>query len=105
MIEYGQTIGETAEREANEEVTQNITVTSIGACIDAPLRDPRAQTYTFPVYASAEDAPIANDDAKDACKIHISDLYNRRHECVLGAEKIIEQLFEKYKFSLSQSAQ
>lgn len=83
MIEYGDTIAKTARKEAEEEINLDVEVVGVNACIDAVYRDPRWHTYTFPVYVTAEGTPVAGDDAKEAFKIHIDELYQRRHECVL----------------------
>lgn len=106
MIEYGQTITETAIKEALEEINQQLIDYKIWAVIDDPNRDPRAHTITFPVYARTKtgENPTAGDDAAKAYKIHITELFERRNEVVLGGDKIVEKLFEQWKFMQSGSA-
>lgn len=65
FVDYGESLEEAAVREALEETSLHVTLTSQLHTYSDPGRDTRKHTITTVFSATAEGAPRAADDAKD----------------------------------------
>jgi ADP-ribose pyrophosphatase YjhB (NUDIX family) len=63
FVDYGESVEQTAEREAMEETGLDIRITSLVGVYSAPGRDPRFHTITTVFAATADGEPKAGDDA------------------------------------------
>ncbi len=66
FVEYGETLEETAIREAKEETGLDIKIKYLLGCYSRPDRDPRFHTITTVFVAEAKGNPAGGDDAKKA---------------------------------------
>jgi myo-inositol-1(or 4)-monophosphatase len=64
FVEYGETLEETAIREAKEETGLDIKIKYLLGCYSKPDRDPRFHTVTTVFVAEARGEPAGGDDAK-----------------------------------------
>ena len=72
FVEYGETLEESALREAKEETSLDVTITSQFHTYSDPQRDPRMHTVTTVFIARATGIPRASSDAKN-CGIFTQD--------------------------------
>jgi len=66
FVDYGESVEQTAVREAKEETGLDIKITSLMGVFSAPGRDPRFHTITTVFSAIADGEPKADDDAGEA---------------------------------------
>jgi len=66
FVDYGESVEQTAVREAKEETGLDIKITSLMGVFSAPGRDPRFHTITTVFSAIADGEPKAGDDAGEA---------------------------------------
>jgi ADP-ribose pyrophosphatase YjhB (NUDIX family) len=93
FVEYGETLEETALREAKEETSLDITIVSQFHTYSDPQRDPRVHTVTTVFIAKASGVPKAASDAK-TCGI-----FTRKTAPEILAfdhAKILNDYFNKY---------
>jgi 8-oxo-dGTP diphosphatase len=64
FVEYGETLEQTAVREAKEETSLDIELVRQFHAYSDPERDPRGHTITMVFVATAKGVPIARDDAR-----------------------------------------
>jgi 8-oxo-dGTP diphosphatase len=67
FVEYGETVGMAAAREAMEETGLAVDVQGLFNVYSAPTRDPRRHTISTVFVARAAGTPTAGDDAAEAC--------------------------------------
>jgi ADP-ribose pyrophosphatase YjhB (NUDIX family) len=65
FVDYGESLEDAAVREAREETSLDITLTSQFHTYSDPQRDPRKHTITTVYLAKAEGTPVAADDAQE----------------------------------------
>jgi len=65
FVDYGESLEDAAAREAREETSLDITLTSQFHTYSDPQRDPRKHTITTVYLAKAEGTPVAADDAQE----------------------------------------
>jgi len=65
FVDYGESLEEAAIREAREETSLHITLTSQFHTYSDPLRDPRRHTISTVYIATADGTPVAADDAQE----------------------------------------
>ena len=65
FVDYGESLEEAAIREAHEETSLNITLTTQLHTYSDPARDPRKHTITTVYLAKAQGKPKAADDAEE----------------------------------------
>lgn len=70
FVDYGESLEEAAIREAKEETSLDITLTSQFHTYSDPKRDPRRHTITTVFTAKAKGTPAAADDARDIGIFH-----------------------------------
>jgi len=66
FVDYGETLEQTAIREAKEETNLNIKIKALLGCYSDPKRDPRFHTITTVFVAEGEGELKGMDDAKEA---------------------------------------
>jgi len=66
FVDYGESVEQTAVREALEETNLHVTLTGLAGVYSAPGRDPRFHTITTVFSATANGEPKAGDDAGEA---------------------------------------
>lgn len=64
FVDYGESVEETAVREAKEETSLNVKIVSLLGVYSDPNRDPRFHTISTVFVAEATGQPKAADDAK-----------------------------------------
>jgi len=74
FVEYGETLEQTAVREALEETSLSINNLRLLGCYSDPQRDPRQHTISTVYVARGEGTPRADDDAKDLRVFPLSSL-------------------------------
>lgn len=67
FVDYGESVEQTAVREAKEETGLDIRLTGLVGVFSAPGRDPRFHTITTVFSAEADGEPCAGDDAGEVC--------------------------------------
>lgn len=65
FVDYGESLEEAAIREAREETSLHITLTSQFHTYSDPQRDPRRHTISTVYIATADGTPVAADDAQE----------------------------------------
>ena len=70
FVDYGESLEEAAIREAREETSLDITLTTQFHTYSNPERDPRRHTVTTVFIAKAKGTPVAADDAMDIGIFH-----------------------------------
>ena len=65
FVDYGESLEEAAIREAREETSLDITLTSQFHTYSDPQRDPRKHTISTVYLATADGTPVAADDAQE----------------------------------------
>ena len=65
FVDYGESLEDAAIREAREETSLDITLTSQFHTYSDPQRDPRKHTISTVYLAKAEGTPVAADDAQE----------------------------------------
>ncbi|VAW75821.1 ADP-ribose pyrophosphatase [hydrothermal vent metagenome] len=63
FVDVGETLEHAARREAKEETSLEVTLTSLLGCYSDPARDPRGHTVCAVYVATASGEPVAQDDA------------------------------------------
>jgi 8-oxo-dGTP diphosphatase len=66
FVEVGETVEQTAVREAFEEISLEVKIRAMLGVYSRPDRDPRGQTISVVYIAHADGIPRGNDDAKEA---------------------------------------
>lgn len=74
FVDYGESLEEAAIREAKEETSLEITLTSQFHTYSNPKRDSRKHTITTVFIATAKGTPAASDDAMDIGIFHKNDM-------------------------------
>lgn len=74
FVDYGESLEKAAIREAKEETSLDITLTSQFHTYSNPERDLRKHTITTVFIAAAKGTPVASDDARDVGIFHKNDL-------------------------------
>jgi 8-oxo-dGTP diphosphatase len=70
FVEYGETVEEAAQREAQEETSLQVQLLRQFHVYSDPQRDPRGHTASVVFIASAEGVPVAQDDAAEVQVFH-----------------------------------
>jgi len=65
FVDYGESLEDAAIREAREETSLDITLTSQFHTYSDPQRDPRKHTISTVYLATADGTPVAADDAQE----------------------------------------
>jgi ADP-ribose pyrophosphatase YjhB (NUDIX family) len=65
FVDYGESLEQAAIREAKEETSLDVQLTSLLGAYSEPNRDPRQHTISTVFRAKAQGIPKAGDDAKD----------------------------------------
>jgi len=65
FVDYGESLEDAAIREAREETSLDITLTSQFHTYSDPQRDPRKHTISTVYLAKADGTPVADDDAQE----------------------------------------
>lgn len=65
FVDIGETVEEAAVREAKEETSLDVTLTTLLGCYSDPARDPRGHTISLVYIADSVGTPKAADDAKN----------------------------------------
>jgi len=65
FVDVGECLEHAAVREALEETSLRVTLTTLLGCYSAPRRDPRGHTVSAVYVAEARGEPQARDDARD----------------------------------------
>lgn len=65
FVDVGETLEQAARREAYEETSLNVTLTTLLGCYSDPQRDARGHTVSIVYLATATGLPHARDDAKN----------------------------------------
>jgi ADP-ribose pyrophosphatase YjhB (NUDIX family) len=65
FVDYGESLEDAAIREAREETSLEITLTSQFHTYSDPQRDPRKHTISTVYLATADGTPVAADDAQE----------------------------------------
>ena len=92
FVDYGESLEQAAVREAKEETSLDIILTSQFHTYSDPKRDARKHTISTVFIATAKGEPVAQDDAKDI-GIFIQD--NIPHPLAFDHEEILKQYFNK----------
>jgi 8-oxo-dGTP diphosphatase len=74
FVDVGECLEQAAVREALEETSLRVTLTTLLGCYSAPQRDPRGHTVSVVYIAEARGEPQARDDAKHADLFTLSTL-------------------------------
>jgi 8-oxo-dGTP diphosphatase len=74
FVDVGECLEQAAVREALEETSLCVTLTTLLGCYSAPQRDPRGHTVSAVYIAEARGEPQARDDAKHAALFNLSTL-------------------------------
>ena len=90
FVEYGETVEETARREAKEETGLDIKILQLIGVYSDPRRDPRGHTVTICFLAKAKGTPKGGDDAKIAKIFKWKDLQNIK--LAFDHKKILEDV-------------
>ncbi|MDI6734632.1 MAG: NUDIX hydrolase [bacterium] len=96
FVDYGESLEETARREAKEETSLDVTLTRQFHTYSDPQRDPRHHTITTVYIAKATGVPMARDDAKE---IGIFTEGNLPQDLAFDHEKILKDYFASLKLS------
>jgi ADP-ribose pyrophosphatase YjhB (NUDIX family) len=64
FVDFGETVEQTAIREAKEEISLDVELRALLGVYSRPDRDPRGQTITVVYVGRASGNPVAADDAK-----------------------------------------
>jgi ADP-ribose pyrophosphatase YjhB (NUDIX family) len=92
FVEYGESLEETAVREAKEETSLDIQNLEQLHTYSDPGRDPRFHTITTVYTATAKGRPKARDDAKN---IGVFTMEDRPRPLAFDHEKILEDYLRK----------
>lgn len=90
FVDYGESLEEAAIREAHEETSLNITLTTQLHTYSDPARDPRKHTITTVYLAKAQGKPKAADDAEE---IGIFTKDSLPHPLAFDHKKILRNYF------------
>lgn len=66
FVDYGETVGAAAAREAREETGLDVALTELFHVYSDPTRDPRRHTIATVFIGTAAGVPVAGDDAAEA---------------------------------------
>jgi ADP-ribose pyrophosphatase YjhB (NUDIX family) len=91
FVDYGESLEETAVREAKEETGLDVTLVTQFHTYSDPKRDPRHHTITTVFIARARGAPKGGDDARQA-RIFTKD--NLPSPLAFDHERILKNYFE-----------
>ena len=87
FVDVGECLERAALREALEETSLQVTLTTLLGCYSAPQRDPRRHTVSAVYVAEARGVPQARDDAK---QVALFDLNGPPHALAFDHEMILE---------------
>ena len=90
FVDYGESLESAAIREAKEETSLDITLTSQFHTYSDPQRDPRKHTITTVYLAKADGTPLAADDAQE---VGIFTRENLPHALAFDHGKIVTSYF------------
>ncbi len=99
FVDYGESLEDSAAREAKEETSLNITLIEQFHTYSDPDRDPRHHTVTTVFIAKGDGIPRASDDAKNIGMFTEKNLPN---PIAFDHEKIIRDYFQYKKMGLKQ---
>ncbi len=74
FVDVGETLEQAAIREAKEETSLDIELTTLLGCYSSPERDPRGHTVGAVYIATSDGEPKADDDARNLAVFAIPDL-------------------------------
>ncbi|MBI4778213.1 NUDIX hydrolase [Candidatus Desantisbacteria bacterium] len=94
FVEYGESMEQTAVREAKEETGLDVNLIYQLHTYSAPDRDPRHHTITTVFVAQADGEPMADDDAAD---VGIFGEDNLPCDIAFDHRRILADYFELYK--------
>ncbi len=77
FVDYGECLEDAARREALEETGLTVRLDVLLGVYSSPSRDPRQHTMSATYIASADDEPVAGDDAADAIAVPFAELLKR----------------------------
>ncbi len=92
FVDYGESLEDSAIREAYEETTLNVTLTKQFHTYSDPSRDPRQHTISTVFIATANGVPVGADDAVEA------QLYNEDNlpkDIAFDHEQILRDYYSK----------
>ena len=93
FVDYGESLEETAIREAKEETNLDIKLITQLKTYSDPIRDPRFHTISTVFIAKAKGFPKAGDDAKECLIYSVNDL---PQDLVFDHDKILQD-YKAYK--------
>lgn len=96
FVEIGETVENAAIREAKEEVSLDIELSYLLGVYSDPKRDPRMHVISVVFVAKAFGEPRANDDAKEAYVVSLSEI--PFDKLVFDHAKIIKDFLKKEKY-------
>lgn len=74
FVDVGETLAEAAVREAREEISLDVHLSTLLGCYSNPHRDARGHTVSAVYIANAEGKPVAADDAANVKIFKLSEL-------------------------------
>lgn len=87
FVDVGECLERAALREALEETSLQVALTTLLGCYSAPQRDPRGHTVSAVYVAEARGEPLARDDAK---QVALFDLNSLPHALAFDHETILD---------------
>ncbi|MEJ2564586.1 MAG: NUDIX hydrolase [Gammaproteobacteria bacterium] len=87
FVDVGECLERAALREALEETSLQVVLTTLLGCYSAPQRDPRRHTVSAVYVAEARGEPLARDDAK---RVALFDLNSPPHPLAFDHEMILD---------------
>lgn len=74
FVDVGETLATAAVREAREEISMDVTLTSLLGCYSNPQRDTRGHTVSAVYIGKASGKPVAADDAANVAVFKLAEL-------------------------------